>query len=71
MTSGSPHRWVRSEGLGIPSPLLGCHLGRGALLSLLFHGRGQGFRFLSVVVLVCILPLCGSVLWAWITLGAP
>ena len=26
MRSGTPHRWVRGEGLGIPSPLLGCQL---------------------------------------------
>ena len=26
MRSGTPHRWARGEGLGIPSPLLGCQL---------------------------------------------
>ena len=48
MTSGTPHRWVRGEGLGIPSPLLGCHLGRGARTPVsVVSRRGQGLRSLS------------------------
>ena len=81
MTRGTPHRWERGEGLGIPSPLLGCHLGRGSLAPVsVVSRRGQGFRSLSPwLVLVCIfLPyvtlhcalVCGYVLWAWIALGS-
>ena len=80
MTRGTPHRWVRSEGLASPHPFLGAFWGVvRSLLSLWFSRRGQGFRSLSPwLVLVCIfLPyvtlhcalVCGYVLWAWIVLA--
>ena len=58
MRSGTPHRWVRGEGLGIPSPLLGCHLMRGARTPVsVVRRRGQGLHSRSPwLVLVCVLP---------------
>ena len=67
MTSGTPHRWVRGEGLGIP-PLLGCHLGRGSRAPVVVGAR--------VCISVCVFASALRVgvwlrLWARIALGSP
>ena len=75
MTSGTPQRWVRGEGLSIPSPLLGCHLGRGARTPVsVVARRGQGLRSLSVVgarvcIAVCDPASASALVFGYVSVG--